>query len=211
MKQVKGMKNGGGGEPLRSWSLRRILKEWEIRPQVFWGNRAFHAEGTASGSQMGEHLLCSVKEELGTGVVGVQYARGRDTPPTPACTEVGYCGQVWLSGLPDTGSILINLFPSYPKGGLKQHWRKQKRSKSHLVEKVAGIILGWRIGGGWTRQAWNIWDHLGTEPHGGWWEWGSGSPFVRHVAKPRLRQTSNIPLQQSLLQASPLLTKIIFI
>lgn len=48
----------------------------------------------------------------------MQYARGRDTPPSLACAEVGECGQVWLSGLPDTGPRLITLFPSHPRGGL---------------------------------------------------------------------------------------------
>lgn len=33
-----------------------------------WGDRAFHAQVTASGSKVGGHSPCSVTEELGTSV-----------------------------------------------------------------------------------------------------------------------------------------------
>lgn len=79
------MKNDGEGLSDEAIFEQSSVGMREQAPWI-WEDRAFHAEGTASGSEVGGHLLCSIKEELGTCVVGAQRARGRDIPPTPPAT-----------------------------------------------------------------------------------------------------------------------------
>lgn len=57
-----------------------------MREQVMWilGDRAFHTERRASGSKVGERLLCPVKEEINKGPELwelKQVSRGREIAP----------------------------------------------------------------------------------------------------------------------------------
>ena len=116
----------------------------------------------------------------------------RDISPTAAapCPVVGSVSPRSVSAPQGRGS---HVRPRCTPGRLRQTEEEQTAGGGGC-----GVILGRRGGGGRPRLAWQC---LGSPPGAPGWVGGDSSPSKPVAGRPRLRQTSNICLEPSLLPA----------